>query len=116
MTEDRECPGQRNGRVCYRADPTRPNHTPGILRRILGFTVAAAQHVAAGMPTVTEAQKAARLAICQACDQFNADAGTCRKCGCGMSTKAEWAGSACPLRKWGPIEAAQDVEAPALVT
>lgn len=102
----RECPGQKNGRVCYRADPKSQNHTPGILAKILGFTVAAAKHFAAGMPTVTAEVQASRLAICQACEHYEADRDACTRCGCGMTLKVSWAESQCPLDppKWGITE------------
>lgn len=103
LAEDQPCPGQRNPRVCERADPSSPEHAPGILTQILSFGVAVIQHVAAGAPQANEAQKNARLAICQACEHY--EPGRCRVCGCGLSMKAGWADQSCPLDppKWGPV-------------
>jgi hypothetical protein len=99
LAEDRECPGQKNRRVCERADPSSPEHAPGILKQILAFGQAVVQHVAQGMPMATDEQKNARLAICQACEHFR-DGGRCHLCGCGLGVKAGWAGESCPIGKW----------------
>ena len=98
LTEDRDCPGQRNTRVCERADTASPDHAPGILQQIANFAVAATQHVAAGMPMASEEQKIARLTICRACDFF--ENGGCRLCGCSMDIKAGWKEQSCPIGKW----------------
>lgn len=98
LAEERECPGQKNPRVCVRADPTSELHDQGILRKIANFATAVVQHVAAGMPEASPEVKVARLAICQGCDEFNA--GSCRLCGCGLEVKAGWADQECPIGKW----------------
>lgn len=103
LTEDRECPGQKNDRVCYRADTSSPGHSPGILAKIVSFTTAVVGHVAAGMPMASEEQKNARLAICKTCENF--ENSSCRLCGCHMPFKVMSAVSSCPHDppKWGPI-------------
>lgn len=101
--EHRECPGQRNRRVCQRADPQSDLHDPGILEKIVNFAAAAVRHAAAGLPQATAEQAAARLAICESCEHF--DGGTCRLCGCGMEVKVSWAEQACPIGRWGTITA-----------
>lgn len=54
--------------------------------------------VADGFKTVTAEQYAARLKICDACEQRR---GTrCMKCGCGLSWKARGRAFQCPLGKW----------------
>lgn len=100
------CRGERNARFCQRADPASVDHSPGFLQKIANFAVAAVQHVAVGAPMASEDVKAARLAVCVACDQF--DRGSCRVCGCGLETKAGWADQECPVGKWGPIVAQKE--------
>ncbi|SIO60118.1 hypothetical protein SAMN05444166_6273 [Singulisphaera sp. GP187] len=93
--ESRSCPGERSRFVCKQA------HQPGLIAQLRSFATAIVQHVSAGSPRVTEAQKNARLAICQACEDF--DQGSCRRCGCGLDLKAGWSDQACPAGKWGAI-------------
>lgn len=111
LTEDRECPGQRNAGVCDRADPSSPKHNPGILEKIVNFAVAVVQHVAAGSPTAAPEQTAERLAICQECEHHDPDRDRCSVCGCGLSLKASWADQSCPLEKWGPVTPSASEEA-----
>ncbi|WP_237722764.1 hypothetical protein, partial [Singulisphaera acidiphila] len=66
--ETRDCPGQRNAGVCRRADASSPEHRPGILQQILNFGAAVVQHISAGSPKATDAQRDARLAICKGCN------------------------------------------------
>lgn len=101
LAEARACPGERNRRVCQRADPESDIHDPGILKKIAGFAKAVLKHVGAGRPMATEEQKAARLARCRACEHY--DDGRCRLCGCGLDMKAGWADQGCPAGKWSPI-------------
>lgn len=106
LNEGSACPGQRNPRICTRADPSSELHTPGILEKIANFGKAVVQHVVAGAPKVTEEQLRDRLAICQDCEYHEPDRDRCRRCGCGLSLKASWADQACPLDppKWEAIE------------
>lgn len=100
------CPGERNSRVCERADTQSTMYSPSLVRKLLGFAKAAIQHLAAGSPLATEAQKVERRAICNTCDYFKD--GGCLKCGCpssGLETKIGWADQTCPLDppRWAPI-------------
>lgn len=67
----------------------------------------------------SEADAAARLAICMACEHRAAEyknmtdvgkVGWCTKCGCGnnpralLAVKVTLAGVECPLAKWGKVE------------
>ena len=67
----------------------------------------------------SEADAAARLAICMACEHRAVEykgmtdaggVGWCTKCGCGnnpralLTTKVTMAGVECPLAKWGEVE------------
>ena len=115
LTEDRECPGQKNRRVCVRADPESELYTPGILEKIRSFAVATARHVAAGSPMATEEQKAARLGICATCEHLDHERRGCRLCGCSMDMKTGWADSACPIGKWTAVEPAPVEPEPAKV-
>jgi hypothetical protein len=69
---------------------------PGFWGKAAGFAAAAISHVAAGCPTVSDEEKARRLAICGACENFDAEHGSCRICGCAMKLKASWALEKCP--------------------
>lgn len=75
---------------------------PTIFEKAANFAKAVVSHVAAGMPTVSEDVLKARLAICDTCPEVNkkTDNWVCNKCGCGLKTKASWAGQDCPLKKW----------------
>jgi hypothetical protein len=74
---------------------------PGLLTKAKNLATATAKHVSHGLPTVTDEERDRRLAICGGCE-FRTEAGTCRKCGCGLKTKASWALQHCPLNppKW----------------
>jgi hypothetical protein len=100
--EARDCPGQSNPRACnLPPERLRRSTGPSLARQAVNFVGAVASHVAAGMPTATDEQKNARLAICRACENYLD--GSCRLCGCGLETKAGWSDQACPIGKWGPI-------------
>jgi hypothetical protein len=100
-----------------------PNQTPRRIptkRRTLGgkivnFSKAAVQHLAAGCPQATDEQVAERFAICQGCELFKPKAegsGTCQHPSCGCSLKAvgvtglnklRWADQKCPIDKWQAV-------------
>jgi hypothetical protein len=81
--------------------------TPSWLQKAKNFAVAAAQHVAAGMPTCTDDEIIRRHDICMACEFFKDSA--CTKCGCPVKrdrqyiSKLAWADQSCPVGKWGPV-------------
>ena len=97
LTDSRSCPGEKSKFVCSQS------HQPGLIAQLRSFAVAVVEHVAAGMPMATEAPKNARLAVCRACEYY--DAGRCRVCTCHMDIKADWAEQGCPIGKWGPVAA-----------
>lgn len=68
----------------------------GSLVKALGSETKA---IAQGQPTLTEQQVAARLALCEKCDQFKPNR-TCGKCGCFMDAKARMRSQSCPIGKW----------------
>jgi len=45
--------------------------------------------------------KEERLAVCKDCPFYNAERNKCKKCGCNMTFKTMYAGSKCPIDKWG---------------
>lgn len=71
-------------------------------------------HLLRGSPATPEHARAARLAICQTCPEY--DGRKCKKCGCGIKTtkawldKLGWADQSCPIGKWGPVELAPRFE------
>lgn len=79
-------------------------------RRFRNFVVAATQHAAAGFPQASDADVAARFAICKTCEKYRpktGDAGECVACGCNVKAvglsglnKLRWADQACPIGKW----------------
>jgi hypothetical protein len=83
------------------------NKTTLLIEKAGNFAVAAAQHIAAGMPICTDEQVNNRYSICTACEFFAKNA--CTKCGCGISrdrayvSKLHWADQSCPVGKWGPV-------------
>jgi hypothetical protein len=86
------------------AYPGRPAPPP-LLSKVKNFAVAAAKHVAAGMPMATEEEIQRRHAICMGCEFYKDHA--CLKCGCPINrekkylSKLSWADSECPVGKWG---------------
>jgi hypothetical protein len=76
-----------------------PTSPPPLVGRIANFLKAAGRHVAAGMPAASPELQAARLAVCDGCDQ-RLPGGTCAGCGCNLSIKSSWLGEVCPKGKW----------------
>lgn len=75
---------------------------PSILQKAANFAGAVVQHVAAGLPTVSDAEHRRRLDICQTCPNFNGS--NCSLCGCNMERKAWWAEQRCPIGKWNTLD------------
>lgn len=81
---------------------------PPFHERLATFLKALTSHATGGFRKSTQEETADRLAICQACEQFDGD--HCKVCGCGCSgdkvflNKLAWASESCPLQKWGKIE------------
>ena len=91
--------------------------TPSTLTQAAQYARAELTHATQG--PASEADAAARLAICMACEhraveyKGQTDAGGvgwCTKCGCGnnpramLTVKVTLAGVECPLAKWGKVE------------
>jgi hypothetical protein len=82
-----------------------------LLGRALRFSVAAADHLAHGLPGVSPEEYSRRLTVCNRCEALQRDR-SCGYCGCLVAGKAKWARESCPHpdgNKWAlPL-----VEAPA---
>jgi hypothetical protein len=76
-----------------------PSYPPAIVQagNALG---AAAAFIMDGFRTVDDTEQSRRLAICHACEHYDADAHRCRACGCYADLKARVASSSCPHHKW----------------
>jgi len=101
----------------YKLNSTSNNSTPSTLTQAAQYARAELTHATQG--PASEADAAARLAICMACEhraveyKGQTDAGGvgwCTKCGCGnnpramLTVKVTLAGVECPLAKWGKVE------------
>jgi hypothetical protein len=81
---------------------------PSFMQKARNFTVAAAQHVAAGMPLCSEEEIQRRHEICLGCEHYQDS--TCTKCGCPIArqraylSKLSWADQECPVGKWGKAQ------------
>jgi hypothetical protein len=49
---------------------------------------------------VTDAQRAARLDICNTCPQLTKHSKQCKECGCFVFLKTKLSSEKCPLGKW----------------
>ena len=67
---------------------------PSTLKKAANFAGALAQHVAAGLPVVSDEEYEARLAQCNNCELRHGD--VCTSCGCNLSHKAWWKEQRCP--------------------
>ncbi len=90
---------------------------PSIFKKLTHFAPALIGHVVNGMPTCTQDQIDARLAICRACpgnfyvqDPDNPNLGVCANCGCHTGreqkflNKLGWADQKCPAGYWPALE------------
>ncbi|HEY5312975.1 MAG TPA: DUF6171 family protein, partial [Pirellulales bacterium] len=71
---------------------------PSLLERAAKFGAAMAGFAADGFRLSAPDLAAARLKICQDCDQYRG--GKCRACGCHLAAKAAIRRERCPLGKW----------------
>lgn len=83
----------------------KPGDDVSFLKKVKNFAVAAASHVAAGMPMASDEEIIRRHDICLSCEFLQNNA--CTKCGCpvarerGYVSKLSWADQECPIGKWG---------------
>lgn len=91
----------------------KPSKGPSLVRRGLNYAKAQVRHTANRRRTVTDDQRAARLAVCNACPSLNQQTRACteKKCGCYVDKKAGWESERCPLGKWPQIS--ERIPAPA---
>lgn len=77
-----------------------------LMQQLNQFAWALWNHAKDGFRIVTPQEAETRLAICQACDQF--DGNRCLACGCKCTgewmNKVTWASESCPKGKWEAIE------------
>ena len=52
------------------------------------------------MRRVSEEEQSRRLAICAACEFFDAPSVRCRRCGCHLNLKARLKAWHCPINLW----------------
>lgn len=98
----------KHWRFCQLADPEGPDYSPATVARLRGDAApfpslatqaanlagAVARFVGSGGSLASEEEKARRLGICQACENYAA--GRCRLCGCFLSAKVASASEHCP--------------------
>jgi hypothetical protein len=103
--ETPEARAKREAELAEAAAAYQERISPTPLEKVSRYAKALLKWSAAGFPTRSDAEVAAIVAICQACEKF-AD-GTCTKCGCGVSqsrwavrNKARMTTETCPLGKW----------------
>lgn len=77
-----------------------PPAYPSLARQAVNLAGSLASHAVNGLATVSEEEKARRLAICRRCPSYDPCQARCRECGCYMDAKAAWESEACPLGKW----------------
>lgn len=88
--------------------PLRAGDDVSFVEKARNFAVAAAAHLAAGMPTCTDEEILRRHDICLACEFYKNN--SCSKCGCPVYrdkkfiSKLAWADQSCPAGKWGPVD------------
>jgi hypothetical protein len=85
-----------------RAQGVPPPAYPPLAQQAVSALMAAGRFVKSGMKTVDKAEYERRLAICKACDQYDAKTKRCKKCGCQTQVKLRMATERCPLPepKW----------------
>ncbi len=71
---------------------------PGMTKMAKSFTKAAVKHAASGFKTRDKKEIRRIMLICETCEHYTD--GRCRKCGCNMKKKIEWATTHCKLKKW----------------
>jgi hypothetical protein len=116
---DRDCKGQKFPRFCDLVNPNHPqfdiryrqnldeehqNIYPSLLQQTKNAVVTVGSVVASivrGEPvSVPQEEQDRRLAICHACEYWDAAQGRCSKCGCFGAWKTWLASQRCPIGKW----------------
>jgi hypothetical protein len=77
-----------------------PASKPGLLPKAANLGAAIVTHAVAGFPAADEETVTRRLAICRACDRFDATRTVCTVCGCLLDIKIRWNEQKCPLSRW----------------
>lgn len=89
---------------CARAVKHQPRPEPikRDARWLIGGAIGLARHYAK-IERCGEDVKEFRLAICNACPDYDRERRRCRLCGCSMNAKAGDARAQCPKGRWGPV-------------
>ena len=74
---------------------------PSLFQQAKNFSASLVNHITNGAKRLKEEDYQQRLSICNQCEEKRSD-NRCAKCGCSVLTKAKWASSECPLKKWLP--------------
>ena len=101
----REAKAAREAEAAEAAAVYRDTIGPSLPEKLGHYARALRAWRAAGYPVRSDAEVAAIVAICQACEKF--EAGHCQICGCAVNerrwavaNKARMATETCPLGKW----------------
>jgi hypothetical protein len=70
------------------------------VKQAVNFSFAAVKHLLSGAQSTQETEYESRMAICRACEKFDAESTKCRQCGCRLDIKAAWQETSCPLGRW----------------
>lgn len=73
---------------------------PPLVQQALSAARAAARHAASGLAVVDDQEQARRLAVCTACEHYDAAQARCRRCGCYARLKSRIATQDCPEGRW----------------
>jgi len=78
---------------------------PSLFRKAWNYLKALALHVVSGFDHADLLTLYRRRKTCNACPQRDADADSCRVCGCGLQgtiigDKLRWKSSSCPEKRW----------------
>ena len=85
--------------IIQRRNDAEPEYPP-LLVQAANYAASTIAHVAAGMPKADDDEVRRRLAICEACESYDAAKKRCTACGCPVRRKSKRADSECPLHKW----------------
>jgi hypothetical protein len=82
-----------------------PITPPSFAQKVVNYAKERAHWEAAGRPTVPDAVRVERRALCNGCPHRDAAKDTCNACGCSLhktilGDKLAWATAACPKGKW----------------
>lgn len=91
-----------------------PPPLPSLAHQVVNFAAAQIRHALDGRAKLDAGQTAARLAVCETCDQFRSADRRCAAAGCGcfVDLKATYRSERCPLGRWPELPIRPDPAAP----